>query len=788
MLYQATASTALTPNITGGSSVNAIQGTVAGNVICGGGSSHNDLTPGHLNDPNFIAGGNFDVIGGGANQDIDTSNFAFIGGGFDNGIRAHCDLSTIAGGWDAEINPYSPYSFIGGGVGTGVQDSSAYSSMVGGDHNLIGHGTHHVFIGGGYTNVVDTASHYSGITGGYGNYISPWNPKSFIGGGYSNFVKSTLSSIVGGDTNLIDGLADHSFIGGGQQNQILSNTIGSWNPSHHSVIGGGYNNVINNDDHADISDTIQRAGYVTIGGGINNHALERATVIAGGDSNFALEEWNSIGGGRFNQTTHPYATIAGGDSNQANGHYAFVGGGLFNNASGLNSTIAGGHNCAAGGQYSFIGGGGGDTPTGSGSDFNEAEGMYSVVAGGRANQILIADYSFIGGGQGNTIPTLDTGTMRYNAIVGGEKNTISPTNLNADHSFIGGGYKNAIHGTNSVICGGDSNIIDQTTWPNTFYSFIGGGYHNFIAEGGSLNVLTGGQFNFNCGWLSAMVGGDSNTIFSRCAFDFLGGGYKNYIGNNRGDGTEFVEYSTIGGGDSNIVNTFWSTIGGGQHNLINEASFGDGTAQYATIPGGRGLTAQSYGQTVIGVFNLPRGSATESTFLSTINFKDQPIFMIGNGTPTSAHNGFEVSNGGHATVYDQNGPGNVRAAFLGTTYEDNVINAWAEVDGTATPPNIISNFGVSTVTRVRPGCYLVTLNIKNPLFSPATSATLANAAITATLVDVSDTSVSASGNCGIIMVSQIGNPGTNQFVVRTIGSGVNCATDDKRFMFHVVGR
>jgi hypothetical protein len=224
-----------------------------------------------------------------------------------------------------------------------------------------------------------------------------------------------------------------------------------------------------------------------------------------------------------------------------------------------------------------------------------------------------------------------------------------------------------------------------------------------------------------------------------------------------------------------------------------------GNAAFGTIPGGRGLVAQSYGQTVTGVFNSEKGSSSE------LNFKDAPsshgndaLFIVGNGTSTQKSNAFEISNNGHSTVYDQNGSGGAtqnnqgsagaRPVLSGSTYTDNVIYAWGDVDVSKGTVVVKSDFGVANVERIRNGVFVVTLNIKDPSTTPPSAFALRDASISVSIVD--NTPVASTDvDWGFANVSQIGKPAVNQFIVRTYGEMLEGnMSSDKHFMFKVTGR
>jgi hypothetical protein len=156
-----------------------------------------------------IISGDYDVIAGGAKNDISGCNFAFIGGG--SGLCvSHSEYSSSIGGYDNDVDGAS-YSIIGGGYN---------NKITGGDG---------AFLGGGYDNLISGTA--ATVVGGVLNKITGggW---SFIGGGEENTVTSVHGSILGGEGNTVNGLnasiaggyfntasGNYAFVGGGEENR-----------------------------------------------------------------------------------------------------------------------------------------------------------------------------------------------------------------------------------------------------------------------------------------------------------------------------------------------------------------------------------------------------------------------------------------------------------------------------------------------------------------------------------------------------------------------------------------
>ncbi len=411
---------AASANIIGGYQGNALVGSCSGDVICGGGYN------GHINS---ISGG-WNTIAGGITNSITSSlsplsytTYCFIGGGNTNTIN---------------FDPTVPVSVPNEG-----------SVIVGGENNSLNR-------------------KFSSIVGGSYNVISA--PYSFIGGG------GDLA-----DPNTVGDLADFSFIGGGAFNTIDGSSVDA-NKNIYSFIGGGNHNQIHTDPLS-LSGESPFAGYSAIAGGKENEISEKASFIGGGEHNIISEEYSVIGGGISNSSGVFYTTIGGGKGNQnigggvypdgitVAGEYAFIGGGYKNTTAGLKAVICGGWNNIAGGEFSFIGGGGGaDETHGTHLDYNEAEGFYAVVTGGRANHSNSA-YAVIAGGDSNQILRVPGDPEAgWNTIGGGEKNLIQTT---ATHATVPGGdslvaesYAQTVIGHNNLPQGASTKPVthaDLTT-------------------------------------------------------------------------------------------------------------------------------------------------------------------------------------------------------------------------------------------------------------------------------------------------------------------------------------
>lgn len=427
----------------------------------------------------------------------------------------------------------------------------------------------------------------------------------------------------------------------------------------------------------------------------------------------------------------------------------------------------------------------------------------------------MAPDSFIGDGSTNTIVGTSGVPASFSAISGGASNLIQ-----TDHSFIGCGELNKIltSSDHSIIGGGKNNLISASI----AFGTIGGGELNVLDTGGDHEVIGGGLTNrITNGTMSTIGGGRGNIIANVCCATIAGG----YINN------AFGAASVVAGGSQNTANPEWSAIGGGNNNFVNA------NGNYANIPGGDHLIAQSYAQTVIGAYNNNAvGTSTgTSDFMNSSHMNDR-IFVIGNGTATNArHNAFEVSNNGHSIVYDQNGIASGvsgRPSIKGATYNDNIIYAWGKITEsdisaslmTLTGTIPLGNIGWSTCATCNNPDFIAmptgnTFGVQSITLRQVGSGGAPKGyeyLITLSITDATGTAVDLSGKCSITatpLYSQITSafstddanwvipPSTesilvsnmitgNQFKVWVYStcSGSGCTPAELPFMFKVTGR
>lgn len=887
-----TTGTYQTNNITGGYDTNSISTSGGGNVIAGGGYYNYSTISSSPNRIGANATTNFGFIGGGGDNDLDGSfgviaggdtntlkaQWSFIGGGKNNLVDAGAEYAVVVGGSNNAAT--AEESFVGGGINdTASGDGSV---VVGGSSNEAS-GRHSAILGGTENNA---SGENSAVIGGRGLTISGDN--SF---GFNAFVSSPTSvsapktaffsnvdlwlannedkakqlrfferSITGTNFTSFEApiLSDTvSYIlpdAQGTSNTFLKNDgsgtlswadplagLPAWTLTGNSgttSVGDGGSNFLGTIDNKAFEIHVNRSGDSSQGrrrvvryepndtsaniiGGFNTNSISsgvHGSVIAGGgmngEANVIGGNFGFIGGGVSNISADSFSVVVGGFSNGAQGAYNVIVGGFKNGMSIKGGqTIVGGFNNSVGGYGAFVGGGGGaknaDTVDTDADDFNEADGGWSALVGGRGNHVM-GGYGFIGGGRRNIIDKgleSDTTDFIFNTIVGGEMNKIKRPNadsgLDIRYSFIGGGKNNWNEASFSAIVGGDSNKIFSSKDTLNKFAFIGGGRNNQILSDLDVDtvedakfygaVIVGGINNKSSEGGNFIGGGDGNTAFedfativggranSVSSFGFIGGGDSNIVkaggeynvitggGHNSIDGGFNViagggKLLTVSGGlpvpiadkkEKNLIVGNNSVIGGGAHNSvisnIDFATIGGGwknkistsIADFASIPGGHGLQAQSYAQTVIGSYNKAQGASANNTFRDSSHHNDR-LFIVGNGTvplippdpddtidenTAVRSNAYEVSNGGHAIVYDNLGR-NVNAHFTkppfdtsffstrpakrGARYIDNTPIAW----GRFVNNKLVASFGVDTnsvnTRQTGLGAYKITLDYINP--------------------------------------------------------------------------
>lgn len=275
----------------------------------------------------------------------------------------------------------------------------------------------------------------------------------------------------------------------------------------------------------------------------------------------------------------------------------------------------------------------------------------TIAGGGALNQTIS---TFLPGPNSNHVAAI------FGAIGGGRMNTVG-----ADHGTISGGLNNTIQtfGYDGVIGGGFGNTIRT----NTFRSVIGGGSANQVGPNISFAVIGGGVNNAVQEGSSTISGGEGNTIQPLADRSVIAGG-----GNNRIIGSAaFSVYSTIGGGQANLVQTngIFSAVGGGQGNTVGSNS------AYATISGGSSNAASGSFTTVGGGSNNVAAGSFATVSGGGNNLASAKNSVVGGGTNNVAAGDGGVVSGGY------NNRANLNYTAIGGGYGNVANGADATVPG-----------------------------------------------------------------------------------------------------------
>jgi hypothetical protein len=240
----------------------------------------------------------------------------------------------------------------------------------------------------------------------------------------------------------------------------------------------------------------------------------------------------------------------------------------------------------------------------------------TIIGGHVSNSAGFSAGSVIAGGGSallpNTISAVSSSQRSFNAISGGEGNTIADLD---EYNVIAGGLSNRIETSSwkNVISGGEGNVIgfdpDPYGWAQN--NFIGGGLNNHVLPSTWYSFIGGGELNRVGGDKTheTIGGGKGNMIFDD--FGTIGGGLDNQSANvafigggelNKALGPR----SAIAGGLENMVAGASSFVGGGEHNIIDDASaaaIGGGSntigmwGHYSFIGGGKENEIMGHDQT-----------------------------------------------------------------------------------------------------------------------------------------------------------------------------------------------
>jgi hypothetical protein len=190
---------------------------------------------------------------------------------------------------------------------------------------------------------------------------------------------------------------------------------------------------------------------------------------------------------------------------------------------------------------------------------------------------------------------------------------------------------------------------------------------NAQVASGSYSFLGGGQRNTASGVNSNVGGGNGNA--ARGETSIVGGGHEN---------NAIGSYSIVGGGFWNNASGNYSTISGGVQNTAS------GNFSFAN---GNNNTAQSYGESILGIFATV-GSGTATSYVAT-----DRLFVVGNGTEdASRSNALTMLKNGSFT------------SSTGASLTD--VGNWANASDKRLKEQIIdTKYGLSTVLSLRPVDY-----------------------------------------------------------------------------------
>lgn len=160
-------------------------------------------------------------------------------------------------------------------------------------------------------------------------------------------------------------------------------------------------------------------------------------------------------------------------------------------------------------------------------------------------------------------------------------------------SIVSGTFNLLSNSDQSVICGGNANIIQSDAGKD--YNVLVGGLTNLIDDDGEKSVIVGGEGNQVYGIYQFIGGGLDNIISIDCDYGVIAGGVSNQI---KIDAASSVNYNVIAGGWANqIIDAQECFIGGGILNLIE----GDANGQEGSvICGGLGNTINDSVYSIIG--------------------------------------------------------------------------------------------------------------------------------------------------------------------------------------------
>ena len=228
------------------------------------------------------------------------------------------------------------------------------------------------------------------------------------------------SALLNGKGNLLIGYnpqgADTTYARTGSHNLV----IGWWNDynGRHSIVHGLGSNA-NGTFSASLASYYNKidGAYSSTVGGQQNEILDSYAVAMGGMQNQLSGELSAAVGGRNNSGSGYAAASVAGQYNSAEGQTSVILAGVNNTTEGLRSAIVGGN-------HNNI----------------EVQGDVAVVVGGQGNDIFNGSASVLIGGESNMIGLTDSLDSRFSVLSGGRFNELKSGYC----GFIGGGYGNIL--------------------------------------------------------------------------------------------------------------------------------------------------------------------------------------------------------------------------------------------------------------------------------------------------------------------------------------------------------
>jgi hypothetical protein len=370
-----------------------------------------------------------------------------------------------------------------------------------------------------------------------------------------------------------------------------------------------------------------------------------ASVVAGGQANYASSFWGVVSGGYNNSNTSFGGTSAGGYQNSTVGNYSVSSGGRFNTSGGsafmTGSVSVGGISNSSLGTYNFIGGGFTNSGTSSSAVTTQSGTMNATTAvtlsGSNAN-IKVGQY----------ISGTSIGDDTYVAAISGTSLTLSKVASGSSTSTL------SFFTPHGVVVGGGNNIASG------LHSFIGGGGYGGTTSGGTGSNRATGDW-------STVVGGSGNLASGSNSF-IGGGGYQ--IGNGN---TASGFGASIVGGYQNTASGFTSAIGGGNGNTA--------TGNYSVAGGNNNQSNGANSVIAGGQYGTARGLIGYYVFpacqfpIAAVNGVSQGAMVILGKETTNATATVLTSDGAAASVVNQVGLPNNSAYYFKGSVIANVTGA-----------------------------------------------------------------------------------------------------------------